>query len=50
MEYMDMIDLSKMDDGAKMILVIAYLLVGLCIRIWISRSPKEIEKLFKIPE
>ena len=50
LEAFDLIDLSKMDAGADLILTTTYLLVGICMRLWIKRNPKEIEKLFKIPE
>lgn len=50
LEAFNLIDLSKMDVGADMILTTTYLSVGLCMRSWIKKNPKEIERLFKIPD
>jgi len=50
LDAFDFINLSKMDTGEKLILMISYTIVGLLTRLWIKRNPKEIEKLFKIPD
>ena len=50
LDSFDLIDFSKMDTGAKIILMITYAIMGLFMRLWIKRNPEEIEKLFKIPD
>ena len=50
LDIFDYIDFSKMDTGEKIILMITYAIVGLFIKLWIKRNPKEIYELFKIPD
>jgi predicted tellurium resistance membrane protein TerC len=50
LDVFDNIDISKMSNGEIIILMIWYGIAGFFMRLWIKRNPKEIEKLFKIPE
>jgi hypothetical protein len=50
MDAFELIDLSRMDTGEKIMLMSMYAVIGLLTKIWIKRNPKEVEKLFKNPD